>query len=286
MSIWGKIIGGTAGLVLGGPLGAIIGAAAGHAYDKYSSNKTLTDRSDGLHADPDNPWDGEATKPEEPARKRPAWPRDEGAKEDGPPSEDATRKIAFTIAVIVLGAKIAKADGRVTRNEVKAFREVFRVPEHETKNVARVFNQARKDSAGFEPYARQVGRLFANRPAVLEELLSCLFHIAKADGAVADAEIAFLLQVSREMGLERAAFDRIRAAEMGASEDDPFAVLGVPPDADEATAKAAHRKLVREHHPDRLVAQGMPDEFVENANHLLARINAAYDEAAKRRGWT
>lgn len=291
MSIWGKIIGGTAGFAVGGPLGAIIGAAAGHAYDKYSDTKALADQSGGsdeqLHQDPNNPWgagaaSGASARGREGIRQG-AWP-DDGEAEA--PTEDATRKIAFTIAVIVLGAKIAKADGRVTRNEVKAFREVFRVPAHESKNVARVFNQARKDSAGFEPYARQMGRMFADRPAVLEELMRCLFHIAKADGKVEDSELSFLSRVARELGLDQAVFDRLRAAEMGSGLEDPFAIVGVKSTDDQETVKAAYRKLVREHHPDRLVAQGMPDEFVESANDLLARINAAHDEIMRRKSWS
>ena len=108
----------------------------------------------------------------------------------GPQSpRDNTQHIAFTIGVIALGAKMAKADGRVTRDEVDAFKRVFKVPPSETHNVARVFNMARQDSAGFEPYARQIAGLFQDKPAVLEELLLCLFYIAKADGKIHADEI-------------------------------------------------------------------------------------------------
>ncbi|MEM1201082.1 MAG: DnaJ family molecular chaperone, partial [Pseudomonadota bacterium] len=162
----------------------------------------------------------------------------------------------------------------MTRDEVAAFRQVFRVPENEIKNVARVFNQARKDSAGFEPYARQVGRMFKGRPAVLQELMRSLFHIAKADGEVSEKEIIFLAKLAAEMGLDDETFDRLKASEMGSAADDPFAILGIDRDDDENAVKSAHRKLVREHHPDRLIAQGMPDEFVEGANKALASINA------------
>lgn len=287
MSIWGKIIGGTAGFAVGGPLGALIGAVAGHAYDKYSGNKSLTDQRSRA----DDPWASRGPKQRGKgpsagsARRDSAQTADLGA-DDEPLTDDATRKIAFTIAVIVLGAKIAKADGRVTRDEVAAFRQVFHVPPNETKNVARVFNQARRDSAGFEPYARQMGRMFRDRPAVLEELMRCLFHIAKADGAVADTEIAFLSRVATELGLDQVAFDRLKASELGDSFDDPYTILGVPANSAEQAVKTAYRKLVREHHPDRLVAQGLPDEFVEGANDQLARINAAYDQIKKVRGWT
>ncbi len=167
MSIWGKIIGGVAGFALGGPLGALLGAIAGHAADR----------------------------------------RIEQAE---PPTEDdhtlddrsATRQIAFTIAVVVLGAKMAKSDGVVSRAEVAAFKEVFQVPPHELKNVARLFDQAKDDPAGFEPYAKQIARMFRKDHPVLEELLDGLFHIAKADGSVHEAEIVFLRSVAGIFGLD------------------------------------------------------------------------------------
>jgi DnaJ like chaperone protein len=197
---------------------------------------------------------------------------------------DSTKRIAFTIGVIVLGAKMAKADGQVTPDEVSAFKEVFRVPPDEMKNVGRLFNQARRDAAGFEPYARQIGRMFQDNPAVLVELLDGLFHIARADGTVTPDEVAYLEQVAQIFGLGAAEWDRIRAANMGPDKSDPYVILGVPRDASNDDLKAAYRKLVRENHPDRLVAQGMPQEFIALANERLATINAAYDRIQQQRG--
>lgn len=189
---------------------------------------------------------------------------------------DATKKIAFTIAVIVLGAKMAKADGRVTRNEVDAFKQVFRVPPDEMKNVGRLFNQARKDASGFEPYAKQVARMFANNPAVLEELLDGLFHIARADGTVKPEELDYLHRVAEIFGLDEARWAHVRATNVGPDASDPYTILGVKRSANDDEIKARYRSLVREHHPDRLVAQGMPQEFVEIANERLAAITTAY----------
>ncbi len=197
---------------------------------------------------------------------------------------DATKQIAFTIGVIVLGAKLAKADGQVTRDEVDAFKQVFRIPPDEMKNVGRVFDQARKNAGGYEPYAKQLARMFADNPAVLEELLGGLFHIARADGKVSDDELDYLESLAVIFGFDAQAWDRIRAANVAAEASDPFRILGVSRDADDAAIKAAHRKLVVENHPDRLVAQGMPPEFVEMANEKLATINAAYDEIRQLRG--
>lgn len=202
----------------------------------------------------------------------------------GGESDDATKNIAFTIGVIVLGAKMAKADGVVTRDEVGAFKEVFHVPPDELKNVGRVFDQARKDVRGFEPYARQIGRMFRQNPAVLEELIEGLFHIARADGRVTGDELDYLHRVAEIFGLDPARWERLRAANLGPGDGDPYGVLGVRRDASDAEVKAAHRRLALENHPDKLVAQGMPAEFVDLANEKLATINAAYDQIRKQRG--
>jgi DnaJ like chaperone protein len=197
---------------------------------------------------------------------------------------DPTKQVGFTIAVIALGAKLAKADGVVTPDEIQAFRRVFKVAPEETQNVAKIFNQARKSAAGFEAYARQVGGMFQDNPAVLEELLNCLFHIARADGSVHEDELAYLRSVAEIFGFTKADFGRIREQNMGPDQADPYTVLGVAHAADEATIKATYRKLARENHPDMLIAQGMPEEFIEVANDKLAAINAAYDKICAQRG--
>lgn len=248
MSIWGKILGGAAGFALGGPLGALLGATAGHfAYD--SGSKTHVGRSSGA----------------------------------GP---QATRHVAFTIAVIALSAKLAKADGRVTRSEIKAFRQIFHVPPEQTNSVAKFFDQARRNAHGFEPYARQVAVIFRGSPNVLEELLACLFHIAKADGIVSEDELTYLRAVAEIFGFSRPEFERIRAELIGADAADPYQILGVGPSASDAEIKTAHRRHVREYHPDRLIAKGLPAEFIEVANQKLASINAAYDTIRSHRGAT
>ncbi len=201
----------------------------------------------------------------------------------GDQTQNGRKQIAFTIAVIALGAKMAKADGQVTRDEIDAFKQVFRIPPVEMKNVGRVFDQARRDVAGFEAYARQIAELFHDNPAVLEELLDGLFHIARADGKVTDDELAYLGTIASIFGFNEAEWDRIRAANLPTAESDPFNVIGIDRTASNEEVKAAHRRLVKENHPDRLVAQGMPPEFVELANEKLARINAAYDEIRRLR---
>lgn len=169
---------------------------------------------------------------------------------------DATKQIAFTVGVIALGAKMAKADGVVTRDEVDAFREVFQVPPEESQNVAQFFDLAKKDSAGFEPYAHQLAGLFQGNPAVLEDLLDGLFHIAKADDVYHPAEDQFLRDVARIFGFSDADFGRIREAHVGPDKSDPYVILGLARDASDKELKSCYRKLIREHHPDTLIAQG------------------------------
>jgi DnaJ like chaperone protein len=157
------------------------------------------------------------------------------------------------------------------------------VPPDEIKNVGRVFDQARRDARGFEPYAKQLGRLFRDNPAVLEELLDGLFHIARADGKITDDEQAYLKRVAELFGLDESAWERVAAGNLGPDAADPYEVLGVTREASDEEIKLAYRKLVRENHPDRLVAQGMPQEFIELANEKLAGINAAYERVRKAR---
>jgi DnaJ like chaperone protein len=195
-----------------------------------------------------------------------------------------TRRAAFTIGVIVLGAKMAKADGRVTRDEVAAFKRVFDIPAHEFKQVGEMFDRARKEVGGFEPYARQIAEMFRGQPAVLEELLGALFHIAGADRVYHPQEKDYLRRVAGIFGFNEGAFRRIEAEFMGADASDPYSVLGVSPAASDADIKSAYRKLIRENHPDKLMAEGLPEEFVKLANEKMAAINAAYDRIEKERG--
>jgi DnaJ like chaperone protein len=198
--------------------------------------------------------------------------------------EDATKSVAFTIATIALGAKMAKADGVVTCDEVEAFKRVFRVPPEDVKDVSRVFDQARKDSRGFEPYARQIAGMFADNPAVLEELLYCLTLIARADGVMHLEEVKYLRSVADIFGLGDLAFERITKVSGGTGTSDPCKILGVSRDMTNDEIKSAYRALVRENHPDKLMADGLPEELIDMATEKLAAINDAYDKVSTERG--
>lgn len=244
--MWGKLFGVMAGFALGGPLGALVGAFAGHGMDQLRANG--------------------------------------GEPRVGPPQGQAARQTAFAVAVIVLGAKVAKADGRVSRAEVAAFKQVFRISPGDKANVGRIFNLAKRDARGFEPYARQIASLYRDQPAVLEQLLAGLCHIARADGDIGPAKITFLREIAAIFGLGTGAFERVNAGFAPEASGNPYTVLGVRDSAGNDEIKIAYRKLIREHHPDVLVAKGMPAEFVQVANQRMAAINAAYDQIEKMRG--
>lgn len=194
------------------------------------------------------------------------------------------RSVGFAIAVIALGAKMAKADGVVSRIEVRAFREVFQIAPEDEKEAARVFNLARQDVAGFEDYATRVARMMGPDSGILCNLLEGLFHIAMADGGYHPAEDAFLQRVAEIFGLDERAFRRLRARFVPEAEHDPYDILGVARDAPMDEVRAAYRAAVRESHPDRLVSQGLPEEAVKLGEKRMADINRAWEEIRGERG--
>lgn len=248
MSIWGKVIGGVAGFAMGGPFGALMGAAAGHAVDRM--RETTPDADQQLDS-----------------------------------NDMESRQVAFTMAVIVLGAKLAKVDGQVTKDEIAAFRRVFSVPANEAGDVGKLFNEAKQDARGFEPYARQIAQIFNQDRVMLEDLMGALFHIANADKEYHPAERDYLAKVAIIFGFGQRDFERLEETYVkGEDTNDPYEVLGLPKDSTDDEIKAEYRKLIRENHPDTMMAKGLPQEFIDLANEKMATINAAYDRVCKQRG--
>ncbi|MGB0771163.1 MAG: TerB family tellurite resistance protein [Paracoccaceae bacterium] len=188
------------------------------------------------------------------------------------------RTIGFTIAVIALGAKMAKADGLVTRDEVTAFRQVFHIPASETQNAARVFDLARKDVAGFDLYAARIRDMFGAGHQALVDLLEGLFYIAVADGRYHPNENVFLEEVARIFGVQSRDFVNMRSRFVPDENPDPYCILGIGPTADAETVRQAWRALVREYHPDRMIARGVPEEAMKLAEKRLIQANWAYEE--------
>jgi len=232
MSVWGKVSGGAAGLLVGGPVGAVLGAVAGHfLFDQES---------------------------------------DPG--------------VVFTIAIIALAAKMARAGGNPGEEEFAIFRRVFGVPPEEEANVRRIFNLARQDIAGYEVYAGQIAELFKGNPAMLEDILDGLFEIAKSDGVLHPCESAFLERVSEIFGFAPNEFRRIRASHFAPELTDPYVILGLSYTAGEDEIRRTYRRLVRENHPDSLIGRGVPAEFIKLATDKLAAINGAYEKIRAERG--
>lgn len=188
------------------------------------------------------------------------------------------RSVAFTIAVMALGAKMAKADGIVTRDEVTAFREVFQIPPKDEPGAARIFNLARQDVAGFEVYAELIAYMFRNESHILCDLMEGLFHISMADGVYHANEDAFLERVAQRFGLSEAQFLSMRARFVPDAPPDPYLVLGVTPDMPLDEIRRIWRQLVRDYHPDRMHARGVPTEAAKLAERRLVDINRAWDE--------
>ncbi|MBX8811652.1 DnaJ family molecular chaperone [Pseudochrobactrum algeriensis] len=205
---------------------------------------------------------------------------------------ETRRRVAFSIAMIALSAKMAKADGIVSQHEVRAFQDIFEVPEKEADHVSRLYNLAKQDVAGFESYARQIASLCrssqqngADEPCgALSDVLDGLFYIAKADGYVHDKEMQFLRRVAEIFGIEEDEFLLIAGRHVNLGPSDPYAVLGLTRGVGFTEAKQHYRKLVRQNHPDLVIARGMPYEFQKIANHRLAAINAAWATLEKQLG--
>jgi DnaJ like chaperone protein len=261
MGYWGKVIGGVAGFALGGPFGAVVGAALGHAADSGAMPHFRLP----FGAEPHGVgWT--------PARVAALLGR---------------KDQLFAISVVVLSAKLAKCDGPVTRAEIDAFRRSFRIPPQSVRDIGRLFDQARDSADGFEAYADQLGEAFVDNRGLLEDVLTTLFAIARADGPVNRAEHVFLRRVHAGFELDEVAWDRARGAMPRAPASDapdPYAVLGVSRGMSGEDLRAAWKRLVRENHPDSLTARGVPAAFVARASEKVARINAAWDQIKRERG--
>jgi DnaJ like chaperone protein len=243
MSIWGKIIGGTAGFALGGPIGAIIGMMVGGSFDRTAKRFS--------HKKKINP---------------------------------KQKQNIFALSIIILSAKISKADGHVSKDEIFAFKEKFKIPNEEMSDVGRIFNEAKKSTEGFEQIANQVGLLFNDNKILLEELLNNLFYIAESDGNTSVKEIEILKSISNSFGLSETDFQRILHSRLNNRDSDPYKVLGVSRDNNDSFIRKKWIQLNKEHHPDNLIAKGLPQEFIDQANNELSAINIAYDKIKNQRG--
>ena len=192
-------------------------------------------------------------------------------------SQDQKQQI-FTISFIILSAKLAKSDGQVTNDEIQAFKEKFNVPKTELNKVGKIFNEAKKDVYGYKQIADQVGQLFSDNKLLLEEMLNNLFYIAASDGKISLDEIELLKSISQSFSFDENTFQRIFQMNLKNSSSDPYKVLGVNRDDNDREIRKKWIDLNKEHHPDNLMAKGMPEEFIEQSNKELATINLSYEK--------
>lgn len=197
----------------------------------------------------------------------------------GEPEND----VAFTIGVIALSAKMAKADGVVSPLEVEAFKKIFQASPDELANVERMFNLAKQDVAGYQAYADQIAKLLQDRKKLLQDVLEGLLHVATADGMLHPKEDEYLADVAHRFGFAPSEF-RFFRARFVKDNCNPYDVLRLGPDARNDEIKVQYRKLVSDNHPDKLMGRGVPVEFIDIATRKLAAINAAFDIIAKERG--
>ena len=256
MSALGKILGGTIGFAFGGPIGALFGVVAGHYVGKSVQGDSGMRHKRDFRSAPDRKSSHEELQ----------W--------------------AFIFSLITLAAKLSKVDGKVTRDEVETLKAVFPIPEDAYSNVHLIFNAAKSDALGFEPYARQIRVIFSDDRDVLENFLAGLLQIAVADGIYHPSERRFLARVARIFGFDDGDWSRIEGTYVSATRDqgvDPYEILGLSPDAPDSDVRAAYLGIIRNYHPDRLEAQGVPTEFRKLGEQKTAEANDAYDRIKKMR---
>ena len=187
----------------------------------------------------------------------------------------------FAISLIILTAKLSKADGYVSKEELVAVKQKLKIPEHEIDQVGKIFNKAKEDSLGYEPYAQQIAKIYRKQPAVLDEVINILFYVAEADGNVSKPELAMIRNIANIFGLNDSQFDGIKESRKSSDKLNPYVVLGCDPSEDFATIRKKYLKLSKEHHPDALVSKGVPKEVIEESKKKMRAINSAFDAIEK-----
>ena len=245
MSIWGKLIGGAAGMALGGPIGAILGIAAGYGVDKIRK-----------------------------------FDADESNKNF---SNDQKEQI-FATSVIAISAKLAKADGKISKSEILAFKKIFEFPAEDEKAISNIFNSAKENIDDYKDIAEQVYKVFKSDRGLLFELLNSLFSIAYADGELHPKEKDMLFEIAKVFQISGNEFESLnnifeaKISKDNTSINRSYKILGLSENASLEQVSNKYRKLIKEYHPDKLQGMGLPKEFIELANQKLSAINKAYTE--------
>ena len=184
----------------------------------------------------------------------------------------------FALSLIVLSAKLSKADGKVSREELIAVKDKLKISDHELDQVGKIFNRAKEESIGYEPYAKQIAHFYKGHINVLEEVINTLFYIAEADGNVSNEEFKMIQHISKIFGLNEIEFNGIVEGRKSSDKLNPYIVLESKPDDNLADIRKKYIKLSKEHHPDLLLSRGVPQEVIEESKKKMRAINLAWDQ--------
>ncbi len=187
----------------------------------------------------------------------------------------------FALSLIILSAKLSKADGQVSREELLAVKDKLKIPENELDQVGKIFNKAKAESTGYEPYAQQIAQIYRGNLNVLEEVINILFYIAEADGKVSASELKMIERIAQIFGLNQSQFNSIRESRKSSDKLNPFIVLESKPDDDLQKIRKKYLQLSKEHHPDLLISKGVPEEVIQESKNKMRAINSAWDQVQK-----
>lgn len=187
----------------------------------------------------------------------------------------------FALSLIILSAKLSKADGRVSKEELIAVKEKLQIPDSEIDQVAKIFNKAKDESTGYEPYAKQISEIFKGNQNVLEEVINILFYIAEADGNVSNEEESMIANIAFIFGLSQNQYESIKESRKSSDKLNPYIVLESQPTDDLKSIRKKYIKLSKEHHPDLLISKGVPIEVINESKNKMRAINAAWDQIQK-----
>ena len=187
----------------------------------------------------------------------------------------------FALSLIVLSAKLSKADGSVSREELVAVKDKLKIPENELDQVGKIFNQAKTEAAGYEPYAQQIAQIYKKNSQVLEEVINILFYIAEADGHISETELNMIEHIAQIFGLSSSQYNSIKESRKNSDKLNHYVVLESKSDDDLQVIRKRYLKLSKEHHPDLLLSKGVPQEVIDESKAKMRAINLAWDQIQK-----